>query len=88
MIISDLNYLETVSEMTEVQGGSGYYSYYENDKVKLDIKTKVDIDGNSAEAFGDSYAYGKDSFTKTVTLTQVDNYSSYSGSASFAAVDG
>jgi hypothetical protein len=87
MIISDLNHLETVSEITEVRGGYGYYSYYQNDKVKLDVKTKIDIDDNSAEAFGDSYAYGDNSFTKTVTLTKVDGYSSYSGSASFAAVD-
>jgi hypothetical protein len=87
MIISDLNHLETVSEITEVRGGYGYYSYYQNDKVKLDVKTRVDIDDNSAEAFSDSYAYGNNSFTKSVTVTQVDGYSSYSGSAAFAAVD-
>jgi hypothetical protein len=87
MIISDLNHLETVSDITEVRGGYGYYSYYQNDKVKFDVKTKIDIDDNSAEAFGDSYAFGDNSFTKTVTLTKVDGRSSYSGSASFAAVD-
>jgi hypothetical protein len=87
MIITDLNHLETVSEGTEVRGGGGYYSYYQNDKVKFDVKTDINIDDNSAEAFGDSYAYGDNSFTKTVTLTKVNGHSSYSGSASFGAVD-
>jgi hypothetical protein len=87
MIISDLNHLETVSDTTEVRGGYGYYSYYQNDKVKLDVKTRIDIDDNSAESFSDAYAFGKNSFTKTVTLTEVDGNSSYSGGISFAAVD-
>ena len=84
MIISDLNHLEAVE--TEIQG-AGYYSYYQNDKVKLDIKTDIDLDDNSAEAFADSLAYGNNSFSKTFTFTKATGWSSASSSGSFAAVD-
>ena len=84
MIISDLNHLEVVE--TEVQGGWGY-TYYQNDKVKLDIYTDIDLDDNSAEAFATSFAEGNKSFTKTFTYTEAGYDYSFSDSGSFAAVD-
>ncbi len=86
MNILDLNHLEAV-EGTEVVGGFGFYSYYQNDFVKLNVKTKIDLEDNSAEAFADSRAFGRKSFTKTFTDTYADNHSSGSSSGSFAAVD-
>jgi hypothetical protein len=71
MIISDLNHVEIVSESTQVEGGS-YYSFYENDYFKLEIVSKPKIKGNSALALADSAAYGKNTFAKTVTNTEVD----------------
>lgn len=85
MNIQDLGYLQVADET--VQGGWGYYSYYQNDKVKLDIKTNIDLEDNSAEAFADSAAYGKKTFSKTVTFAYADEYNSVSSSASFAAED-
>ncbi|QYX30182.1 hypothetical protein [Sphaerospermopsis torques-reginae] len=88
MIISDLNLLETVEASAVVGGNGGKYTYYQNDKVKLDIYTDIDLDDNSAEAFGDAIAKGKNSFTKTYTFAYASDYYSASSSASFAAVDG
>ena len=85
MNIQDLGYLQVADET--VQGGYGYYSYYQNDKVKLDIYTDIDLDDNSAEAFGDAVAKGDKSFTKTFTFTYADGYNSASSSGSFSAVD-
>jgi hypothetical protein len=83
MIISDLNHVEIVSESTEVEGGT--YSFYENDFVKLKIVSKPEIKGNSAIAFADSAAYGKNTFAKSVTYTEtVQGYSSAASSASVA----
>jgi serine protease inhibitor ecotin len=84
MFINDLNHIE-VLESANVQGAG--YSYYQNDKIKFDVKTDIDLDDNSAEAFGDAAAYGEDTFSKTVTFAYADDYNSASSSASFAASD-
>lgn len=85
MNILDLNQFEVV-EGNEVVGG-GYYSYYQNDFVKLNVKTDINLDDNSAEAFADSKAVGLKTFTKTFTFAYADEYNSVSSSGSFAAED-
>jgi hypothetical protein len=87
MIIADLNRLEVVSESTEIRGGTGS-SYFQDDKVKFNVTTNINIDDNSAEAFADSLAIGNNSFTKTTTVTKVNDWGSSSSSASFGAVSG
>ncbi|MFM9266560.1 hypothetical protein [Tychonema sp. BBK16] len=87
MIISDLNHVEIVCESTQVEGG--FYNFYENDFVKLEIVSKPRIKGNSAIALADSAAYGKNTFAKTVTYTEtVQGYSSEASSASVAGSKG
>ncbi|WP_035139547.1 hypothetical protein [Fischerella sp. PCC 9605] len=88
MIISDLNHIEAV-EAGQVVGGSYYYypTYFQKDVVKLDVKTDIDLDDNSAVANADSVAYGDKTFTKTDTFTFASDYSSASSSKSIAAVD-
>jgi hypothetical protein len=87
MLINDLNHLE-VLEAANVQGaGYSYYSYYQNDKIKFEVKTDIDLDDNSAEAFSDALAFGDKTFTKTVTFAYADDWTSVSSSASFAAED-
>ncbi|AFY36153.1 hypothetical protein [Calothrix sp. PCC 7507] len=87
MIISDLSILEVVDSAEVVGGGKKGYTYYENDRIKLDIYSDIDLDDNAAVAFADSKAYGNNSFSKTVTYTKATGWSSDSSSASFAAVD-
>lgn len=45
MIISDLNYLEAVSQETEVIGGSSYFDFYKN--VNANVNTKTNFNSNS-----------------------------------------
>jgi hypothetical protein len=85
MLIRDLNHIE-VLEGANVQG-AGYYSYYQNDKIEFDVKTDIDLEDNSSEAFGDAVAYGDETFSKTVTFAYADDWNSVSSSASFAAED-
>lgn len=61
MIISYLNHLEDVSENILIQG-TDCRRYYQNNKVKLKIKTNVDLTGNSAATFADAVAVGDNSF--------------------------
>ncbi|MFM9266559.1 hypothetical protein [Tychonema sp. BBK16] len=87
MIILDLNHVEIISESTQVEGG--FYNFYENDFVKLEIVSKPRIKGNSAIALADSAAYGKNTFAKSVTYTETNQgYSSEASSASVAGSKG
>jgi hypothetical protein len=92
MIISDLNYLEVVSEETNIVGG------IRNAKkaTKLKFKEKVDIDknisgkskvkGRIAFAEADSDAFGKNALTNALSYTYVsDNYSSSSATSAASA---
>ncbi len=84
MIISDLNYLNVISQADSIEGGTGYY---ENDKFNSNIYSNADISGNTALAFLDAAAFGDDSFSKTVTSTRaVDDRYSLSSSASVSSV--
>jgi len=86
--ISDLNYLEVVAEETQVQGGWFFpYTYYQNDKVALDIYTDIDLDDNSAVVEGGAFAFGKNTFTKVSFETYTTDYSSTSAVYSFSATD-
>ncbi len=102
MIISDLNYLEVVSESTAVQGGCNTWS--ESDYVDLNFDTTntftLDIntqlcglaDGNFASAGAKGVATGDacsplNSFTKADTLAVVAyGGDSFSCSTSVAAI--
>jgi len=84
--ISDLNYLEVVGEETQVQGG-WFYTYYQNDKVALDIYTDIDLDDNSAVVEGGAFAFGKNTFTKVSFTTFTTDYHSESAVYSFSATD-
>lgn len=91
MIISDLNLLENV-EATDVVGGSGYKFKKDIDvniKYRSDVRSKVDLKGNVAEATADATAYGKNTFTSGETFTYVDQGKvSASSSYSLSATDG
>lgn len=91
MIISDLNYLQTVDETVEGAGGFRFRKNINtNVKVRLDIKkrvlSKVKVKGNLADAEAYADAYGPDSLAETLTVTYADGYNSsaYSGSVSAA----
>ncbi|BAZ40661.1 hypothetical protein NIES4101_66220 [Calothrix sp. NIES-4101] len=98
MIISDLNLLETV-EASAVIGGGGVnfkskIEFDKNVKIKQDFKIKskldsdVDVDGNYAGADATADAFGKDTFSYTITGAQVNaGKSSESFSQSVAATD-
>ncbi len=85
MIISDLNYLNVISQADSIEGGTG--GYYEKDKFNSNIYSDTDISGNTALAFSDALALGDDSFTKTATNTSVkSDVGSTSSSLSVSAV--
>lgn len=102
MIISDLNYLESVNE--EVTGGRGRGRGADIDgkiRIKKDVDIRVnvyetydkavfgfaDIKGNLATAEAGADAYGYNTFTETITFTDATPYSSESYSGSVSAVD-
>ncbi len=88
MIISDLNYLESVSEEA-VFGGGGFTINSKKFEI-IDVKEKVDIDkkidvdvklkGNFVDAQAVSQAYGKNTTAETLTFAEV-----YEGKSSDAA---
>ncbi len=90
MIISDLNYLESVEE--EVFGGRGI-NINSNFKLNKDVSSKVDIKetfnkkvnldlsglkGNGAEVLGSADAEGNNTFTSVIFGTQTSDRSSES----------
>jgi hypothetical protein len=83
MIISDLNYLETVDQATGIIGGGGV-NFNSNIKKRKDIdvninvdikkkvKAKADFKGNFAFVEGVSDASGKNTFTEIEGGTQTE----------------
>lgn len=86
MIISDLQYLE-ISEETIEGGRRSRYSFYENDKIKVDLYVDADISDNTAVVTGNSYAYGNNTFTKIDFTTKTTPYSSSSSVYAVSATD-
>ena len=97
MIISDLNYLEVVSESTAVQGGFSEYDYV---SVKFDTKNIFATVVNSPKTYSNSAAAGAKgvadnntwyptySFTKADTLAVTEYLgSSFSASTSAAVIN-
>lgn len=94
MIISDLNYLESAEVFGVVGGGVDAKAKVEKiinikEQVLVDIQKKINaqsnVKGNNAfsEALAD--AYGKESFTETLTVSEVyEDKSSGSYSSSVA----
>ena len=82
MIITDLNYLESVE--ADVAGGfnlgDDYSNIYFNEYLRIykDVDSKTKVKGNLATAEAD--AYGKDTLSQT--FTYVDPYASSSASIS------
>lgn len=95
MIISDLNYLESAEVFGVVGGGVNAEAIVkkridllENIKInidkKIDVKSKVEGNQAFSEAIAD--AYGKKSFTETLTVSEVyEGRSSGSYGSSVAA---
>lgn len=95
MIISDLNYIESVQGNVEGgRGGSRGQSFNFSKKIDTDVKVRLDVfktvdsfvivRGNLADAEAAADAYGHDSLAETLTVTKTTGYSSsaYSGSIS------
>lgn len=97
MIISDLNYLEAIEGSELVGSGGVYFNSYFGKKVYVkeyidnrlynDIKSKVDVKGNAAEAEGVADAYGDDTKTLALGGTQTTPYSSESFVKTISATD-
>ncbi|OUC16517.1 MAG: hypothetical protein B0A82_01215 [Alkalinema sp. CACIAM 70d] len=99
MIISDLNYLESVE--TQIEGGT--YSFYESDYVSINFNTTNNFatNVNSPKTYSNSAAAGAKgvannntwfptySYTKADTLAVADFLGgSFSGSTSVAVING
>ena len=101
MLISDLNYVESINSTdADVNGAGGAYfntlikkrvDIYENINVNV-LKTVVGISGvlgNIATAESGSDALGLNSLAETNTFTQsVQNYGSQSYSSAISSVNG
>lgn len=92
MIISDLNYLEVVSEETNIVGGfrnrkvKEKLTFKEKVKIDKDISGKSKVKGRIAFAEADSDAYGKNALTNAISYTYVgDKYSSSSATSAASA---
>jgi hypothetical protein len=95
MIISDLNYLESAEVSGVLGGGVDAKVKFDKkidimEKIKIDIDKKInaksDVKGNQAFSEAAADAYGKDSFTETLTVSEVyEDLSSGSYSSSVAA---
>lgn len=91
MILSDLNYLETVDQETGIVGGGGVdfdsdirkrknINVNTNIRINKNVRARADFRGNFAFVEGTSDASGRDTFTEIDGATQtVENR----GSASF-----
>lgn len=93
MIISDLNYLEVVSEETNIVGGFRNRYIRENlafnERVNIEkiVRAKSDVRGRVAFAEADSDAYGRNALTNAVSYTQVGDYYSLSSATSAASAN-
>ncbi|MEG4023829.1 hypothetical protein [Microcoleus sp. S13C4] len=98
MIISDLNYLEVVSESTAVQGG---FSEYDSVSINFNTTNTFSTSVNSPKTYSNSAAAGAKgvannntwfptySYTKADTLAVADYLGgSFSGSTSVAVING
>jgi hypothetical protein len=96
MIISDLNYVETI-ETSEIAGGWGWKtskasSNYKQTAFNVGFDGQatlvlVSIDGNQADASAEAEAFGFDTYSKSATGTKTTPYSSQSGSFSTSSTD-
>ena len=103
MIISDLNYLESANEEVLGGRGRRGKRYDINGSIRIkkdvDIYVNVyetydkavfgfvNVYGNLATAEAGADAYGKNTFTETITFTDATPYSSESYSGSVSAVN-
>ncbi len=91
MIISDLNYLEVVSEETNIVGGfrnrkvKEKLAFEEKVNIHKKIRAKADVKGRTAFAQADSDGYGKNVVTNAISYTVVEDYYSGSSATSSAA---
>lgn len=92
MIISDLNYLETVAEEASVVGGiknvrrKQVLIFKERIDIKKKIVGHVKVKGNLAFAEGDAQAFGKNTLAQSLTDTYTDQgYGSTASSTSNSA---
>ncbi len=100
MIISDLNYLETVSTSSSVEGGTNPYSFYENDYVAVSFNSNNNFatyvnspytlsNSASAGAKGSAENYTNIpvySFTKADTLASTSLFGGSISASTSAAV--
>ena len=94
MIISDLNYLETVSIDVQGAGGVNFNSYVEKDvdidvnvdfDIDKDVTVNVDIKGNLATAEASADAFGDNTLAETEAFAQTSyNFSEAFSSATAA----
>lgn len=87
MILSDLNYLEAVSESTVVEGSTGF-NIYEVDLLHLGVSQSIYVSGHGAVSESTAAAYGFGSFTKTINQTLTTGGSSTSIGAAVSASSG
>ena len=94
MIISDLNYLESVDDEIFGGGGVNFDSYVNKDiyldksvylDVYKDVYSYVDVYGNLATSEASADAYGEDTLAETDTFAQSTEYYSEAYSEALAA---
>ena len=96
MIISDLNYLESVEEEIFGGGGVNFDSFVEKDvdidvdvdiDIDKDVDTDVVIDDNLATAEATADAFGNNTLAEVETAAQTTAFSSEAFSSAIAATD-
>ncbi|MBV9387383.1 MAG: hypothetical protein JOZ78_13250 [Chroococcidiopsidaceae cyanobacterium CP_BM_ER_R8_30] len=89
MIISDLNYLEDVSQETKIVGGfsSDYANVYFRESVDIDknVNQDVDISGQFASSESNASAYGQNTLSETFQNAYVYPYGTASNGTAIAA---
>jgi len=92
MIISDLSYLESASEVAVAggftQGGNTFINFNENFNLSKNIYSSVQVYGHAATAESDATAYGYGTVTQIFTNTKTTPYSSASSGTSISATSG